>query len=88
LGIALYKRHILLSEVVKWLAYLREIFNETSIEIGKPNEASDFFKLHGWCSILDGFHFDRVHENFAGADDQSKVIDMGLLELAPLEAEV
>jgi hypothetical protein len=88
LGEAPYKGHILLGEVVKWPAYLGEIFNETLVEIGKPNKASDFFELCGWCSIFDSFHFNQVHGNFAGADDQSEIVNMGLLEFALFGSEV
>jgi hypothetical protein len=83
-----YKKHILLGEVVKWLAYLGEIFNKVSVEIGKPNETPDFFEFCGWRPILNGFHFDWVHGNFARADDQFKIVDMGLLEFALLGLEV
>jgi hypothetical protein len=88
LGGAPYKGHILLGEVVKRPVYFGEVFDKPSIEIGKPNETSDFFEFCGWCPISDGLYLDRVHGNFAGADDQSEVIDMGLLELALLGSEV
>jgi hypothetical protein len=83
-----YKEHIILGEVMKRPADLGEIFDEASVEIGKPNETPDFFEFCRWGPIADGFHFDWVHGNFAGTDDQSKVVNMGLLELALLGTEV
>jgi hypothetical protein len=83
-----YKGHILLGKVVKQPAYLGKVLDKASVEIGKPNETSDFFEFRGWGPISDGLYFDHVHGNFAGADDQSEVIDMGLLELALLGSEV
>jgi hypothetical protein len=43
-----YKGHIFLGEVVKRPAYLGEVLNKASIEIGKPNETSDFLEFRGW----------------------------------------
>jgi hypothetical protein len=83
-----YKGHILFSEVVKRPAYLGEVLDKASIEIGKPNKAPDFFELDRWCPISDGLYFDWVHGNLAGADDQSEIVDMGLLELTLLGLEV
>jgi hypothetical protein len=83
-----YKGHILLGEVMKRPAYLGEVLDKASVEIGKPDEASNFFELRGWCPISDGLYLDQVHGNFAGADDQSKVVNVGLLELALLRLEV
>jgi hypothetical protein len=83
-----YKGYILLSEVVKRPAYLGEVLDKASVEIGKPDETSDFFEFCGWCPISDGLYLDWVHGNFAGADDQSEVVNMGLLELALLGSEV
>jgi hypothetical protein len=54
----LYKVYIFLNEVMKWLAYLGEIFDKVLIEIGTPNETPEFFELCGWCPIFDGFYFD------------------------------
>jgi hypothetical protein len=64
-----YKGCILFGEVVKWPAYLGEVLNKVSIEIGKLNETSDFFEFHGWSPILDRLYFDWIHGNFARADD-------------------
>jgi hypothetical protein len=83
-----YKGHIRFCEVVKRPAYLGKVLDKASIEIGKPNETSDFFEFRGRCPISDGLYLDRVYGNFAGADDQSEVVDMGLLELALLGSEV
>jgi hypothetical protein len=83
-----YKGHILLGKVMKWLTYLGEVFDEAAIEIGKPNETSDFFKFRGWGPISDGLYFDWVHGNFARADDQFEIVDVGLLEFALLRLEV
>jgi hypothetical protein len=83
-----YKGHIFLGEVVKRPAYLGEVLDKASIEIGKPNKAPDFFELCGWCPILDGLYLDRIHGSFAGADDQSEIVNMGLLELALLGSEI
>jgi hypothetical protein len=73
---------------VKRPAYLEEVLDKVSIEIGKLNETSDFFEFCGWCPISDGLYFDRVHGNFAGTDDQSEVVNMGLLEFTFLGSEV
>jgi hypothetical protein len=83
-----YKGHILLDEVVKWLAYLGEVLDKVLVEIGKSNETSDFFEFCGWSPIFDGFYFDWVHGNFAGADDQSEIVNRGLLKFALLWSEV
>jgi hypothetical protein len=60
------------------------VVTKALVEIGKPNETSDFFEFCGWYLVLDGFYFDWFHGNFAGANDQSKVVNMGLLEFALL----
>jgi hypothetical protein len=73
---------------VKRPAYLGEVLDKTSVEIGKSNETSNFFEFRRWCPISDGLYFDQVHGNFARADDQSKVVDVGLLEFALLGSEV
>jgi hypothetical protein len=83
-----YKGHIFFGEVVKRPAYLGKVFNKASVEIGKPDETSNFFEFRGRCPISNGLYLDRVHGNFAGADNQSEVVDMGLLELALLGSEV
>jgi hypothetical protein len=83
-----YKGYILLGEVVKRSAYFGEVFDKASVEIGKPNETPNFFEFHGCCPISDGLYFHWVHGNFAGANDQSEVVNMGLLELALLGSEV
>jgi hypothetical protein len=83
-----YKGHIFLGEVVKRPAYLGEVLDKASVEIGKPDETPDFFKLCRWGPILNGLYLDWVHGNFAGADDQSKVVNMGLLEFIFLRSEV
>jgi hypothetical protein len=64
-----YKGHILLGEVVKQLAYLGKVFDKASIEVGEPNETSDFFEFRGWGSILDSLYLDWIYGNFAKADD-------------------
>jgi hypothetical protein len=73
---------------VKQPAYLGEVLDKASIEIGEPDETSNFFEFHGQCPILDGLYLDWVHGNLAGADDQSEVVNMGLLELKFLGSEV
>jgi hypothetical protein len=83
-----YEGHILLGEVMERPAYLGEVFDKASVEIGEPDETPNFFELRGWCPISDGLYLDRVHGNFARADDQSKVVDMELLELTFLGSEV
>jgi hypothetical protein len=83
-----YKGYILFGEVVKQLAYLGKVLDKASVEIGKPDETSDFFEFRGWCPISDGLYLDRVHGNFTGADDQSEVVNMGLLEFAFLGLEI
>jgi hypothetical protein len=88
LGGAPYEGHILLGKVVKQLAYLGKVLDKASVEISKPDETSDFFEFRGWCPISDGLYLDWVHGNFAGADDQSEVVDMGLLEFTLLGSEV
>jgi hypothetical protein len=83
-----YKGHILLGEVVKRPAYLGEVLDKTSVEIGKPDETSNFFGFRRWCPISNGLYLDRVHGNFAGADDQSEVVNVRLLELTLLGSKV
>jgi hypothetical protein len=55
---ALYKGQILFSEVVKWPAYLGEVIDKALVEIGEPNETSNFFEFRKWSPILDSFYFD------------------------------
>jgi hypothetical protein len=88
LGGAPNKGHILLGEVVKQPAYLREVFNKAFVEIGKSNETPNFFEFRGWYSISNGLYLNWVHGKFAGSDDQSEVVNMGLLEFAILGLEV
>jgi hypothetical protein len=83
-----YKGHILLGKVVKWPAYLEEVLDKASVEIGKPNETPDFFEFYEWCPISDGLYLDQVYGNFARTDDQSEVVNVGLLKFALLGSEV
>jgi hypothetical protein len=83
-----YKGHILLGEVVKRLAYLGEVLDKASVEIGKLNKTPNFFKFCRWCPISDGLYLDWIHENFAGAYDQSEVVDVQLFEFTLLGSEV
>jgi hypothetical protein len=53
-----YKGHILLGEVVKRSAYLGKVLDKASVEIGKPDETSDFFEFRGWCPISNGLYLD------------------------------
>lgn len=69
-----YEGHIFLWEIVKQLADLGEVFDEASVEIGKPNETSDFFEGLGCSPIHNGLYLDWVHRNFAGADDQTEIV--------------
>jgi hypothetical protein len=73
---------------MKQPVYLEEVLDKVSVEIGESDETPNFFEFHGWYPISDGLYFDWVHGNFAGADDQSKVVDMGLLEFALFGSEV
>jgi hypothetical protein len=73
---------------MKQPAYLEEVFDKVSIEIGKPDETSDFFKFCRQGPISDSLYFDQVHEDFARANDQSEIVDMGLLKFALLGSEV
>jgi hypothetical protein len=57
-------------------------------EIGKPNETPNFVEFRGWCPISDSLYLDWIYGNFAGADDQSEVVDMGLLKFTLLESEI
>jgi hypothetical protein len=88
LGGAPYEGYILLGKVVKRPAYLGKVLDKASVEIGEPDETSDFFEFREWCSISDGLYLDWVYGNFAGADDQSEVVNMGLLEFTLLGSEV
>jgi hypothetical protein len=83
-----YKGHILFGEIVKQLAYLGEVFDKAPIEIGKSNETSDFFEFRRQGPIFDSLYFDWVHGNFTGANNQSEIVNVGLLEFALLESEV
>jgi hypothetical protein len=83
-----YKEYILLGEVVKWPAYLGEVLDKASVEIGKPDETPNFFEFREQCPIPDGLYLDWVHGNLAGADDQSKVVNMGLLKFAFFRLEI
>jgi hypothetical protein len=85
---ALYGGHILLDEVVKWLAYFEEVLDKASIEVSKPNETSDFFELRRWSPIFNSLYLDQIHRNFARADNQSKIVDMELFEFALLESKI
>jgi hypothetical protein len=73
---------------VKRLAYLGEIYDKVSVEVGEPDKTSDFFEFRGWRPIFDGFHFDWIYGNFAEADDQSEIVNMGLLKLTLLGSKV
>jgi hypothetical protein len=43
---------------VKRPAYLGEVLDKASIEIGKPNKTPNFFEFCGRCPILNGLYFD------------------------------
>jgi hypothetical protein len=69
---------------VKRPTYLGKVFDKAFVEVGKPNETSDFFEFYRWGPISNGLYLDQVHGNFAGANDQSEVVNIGLFEFALL----
>jgi hypothetical protein len=72
LGEASDKWNIFLGKIVERAAYLGEVFDEASIEVGKPNEALYFFEVLGNGPINDGFNLDWVHRDFTMTDDQPR----------------
>jgi hypothetical protein len=50
---------------VERMAYFGEVFDEMSIEVGKPNDTSYFFEVFGNRPINNGFNLDWVHRDFA-----------------------
>jgi hypothetical protein len=88
LGRAPYEGHILFGEVMKRPAYLGKVLDKALIEIGEPNKTPDFFEFCGWHSIPDSLYLDWIHRNFAGADDQSEVVDVELFKFTLLGSEI
>jgi hypothetical protein len=88
LGGAPDKRNIFLGKIMKRAANLREVFDETLIEVSKANKALYFFEAFGDGPINDGFNFDWVHRDFAMTDNQTKIIYLGLFKFALFRTEI
>jgi hypothetical protein len=69
LGGASNKWNIFLGKIVKGTADLGEVFDETSIEVSKANEALYFFKAFRNRPIYHSFNLDWVHRDFAMTDN-------------------
>ena len=63
------KGYVLLGEVVKRSTDLREVLDETAVEVGKPDEASKLLQVLGYWPVDDCFYFDRVHGDFSMTND-------------------
>ena len=53
--------YVLLGEVVEWAAGFGEVFDETSVEVGEPDESPQFFEVLRFGLADYGFDFRRVH---------------------------
>jgi hypothetical protein len=86
LGGAPDKRNIFLGKIMEEMTDFGEVFNEASIEVGKANEASYFFKAFRDGPIDNGFNLDWVHRDSAMTNNQTKIIYLGLFKLALFRA--
>lgn len=64
------------------------IFDELTVEVGKPDETSDFFEVFGYRPRGNGFNFGRVHTDFTRTDNQSEILNFDLFEFTFLELKV
>jgi hypothetical protein len=63
------KRNIFFGKIMKGMADLGEVFDETSIEVSKATEALYFFEAFRNRPIYHGFNLDWVHRDFAMTDN-------------------
>ena len=61
LGFSPCERSVLFGEVVQGSRKLREVFDESTVEVGEADEGTDIFQALGCRSGSDGFDFDRIH---------------------------
>ena len=60
---------LFLGEVVQGSRKLREVFDESTVEVGEADEGTDIFQALGCRPGGDGFDFDRIHGNRSGSDN-------------------
>jgi hypothetical protein len=82
LGGAPDKWNVFLGKIVVGTANFREVFDETSVEVSKADEALYFFEAFRNGPINGSFNLDWVHRDFAMTDNQTKIIYLGLFKLA------
>lgn len=59
-----------------------------AIEVGKANEASEFFEIFGNGPVDDCFHFDRVHGNFSVPDNEMEILNLRLFKLVLFRSKI
>ena len=73
---------ILLHELEHRFHVVGEAFDEPAVEVRKTKEGLDLLSTCCGGPLCNAGHLYGVHSNFAVGDDQAKILDRGLLELA------
>jgi len=76
-----------MSEVEEESSYGREVLNKATVEINKAYEGLYISLVLRGRPIADSGDFYKVHRNFVLQNDQSKVLDLPLVELTFLWAK-
>jgi len=75
------------SEVKEGSSYGREVLDKRTVEINEAYEGLYISPVLWDRPIADSGNFHRVYHNFVLRNDQSKVLDLHLVELTFLRAE-
>ena len=66
---------------------LREVADESSVEVHKPYEGLDILDFHWLWPVCDSLDFNRVHRYMVLRDNKPKVVHLSMFELALLQSE-
>src|SRR5580693_131548 len=73
---------ILLGEVEQRACMMRSVGDEPAVEIGEAHEGLHLFLGRGHRPLRDSRDLDRIHFDTVMGDDDTEVLDTGLLKLA------
>src|SRR5258705_11475904 len=66
---------------------LREVVDESPVEVHKPYEGLDILDLHWLRPVCDSLDFNRVHHYMVLRDNKPKVVHLSTFEIAFLWSE-
>ena len=74
----------LLSQIIQRMHDVREVLDESTIEIAESKETANFFNCRGALPLGDPLYLDGIHMDFPVANYHPKIFDFILVEGALL----